>query len=192
MASAAHGRIEVICGPMFSGKTEELIRRLRRALIARQSVEIYKPLLDHRYSAQDVVSHDDNRLACTSVASSAQILLWHRGAQVVGLDEAQFFDQEVVDVCNRLAFQGVRVIVAGLDMDFMGRPFGPMPALMAIADHVLKVHAICLDCGQEANFSHRLTPDPELVKLGEKNLYQPLCRPCFQKKSGRPAPPNHE
>ncbi|MCS6981286.1 MAG: thymidine kinase [Flavobacteriales bacterium] len=187
MASAAHGRIEVICGSMFSGKTEELIRRIRRAIIARQSVEIYKPLLDHRYSAQDVVSHDDNRLACTSVASSAQILLWHRGAQVVGLDEAQFFDPEVVDVCNRLAFQGVRVIVAGLDMDFMGRPFGPMPALMAIADDVLKVHAICVDCGHEANFSYRLTPDTELVKLGEKNLYQPLCRSCFQKKFGRPS-----
>ncbi|MCS6979348.1 MAG: thymidine kinase [Flavobacteriales bacterium] len=185
MSSSGSGRIEVICGSMFSGKTEELIRRLRRAVIARQSVEIYKPSVDVRYGDQDVVSHDANRLSCTPVDSAMNILLLYRGAQVVGLDEAQFFDDGVVQVCRELSAQGVRVVVAGLDMDYLGRPFGPMPALMAIADDVLKVHAICMDCGQEASFSYRMAKEENLVHLGAKNHYKPLCRACFNRRQGR-------
>ena len=179
--NADGGRIEVICGSMFSGKTEELIRRLRRAKFARQSVEIFKPAVDVRYSAVDVVSHDDNSISSTPVESAQNILLLASNVQVVGIDEAQFFDDGLVDVCNQLANSGVRVIVAGLDMDYLGKPFGPMPKLMAIADDVLKVHAVCVRCGALAQFSHRLAKTDKLVLLGETDSYEPLCRSCFLK-----------
>ncbi|MBR3568545.1 MAG: thymidine kinase [Salinivirgaceae bacterium] len=179
--NADGGRIEVICGSMFSGKTEELIRRLRRAKFARQSVEIFKPAVDVRYSAVDVVSHDDNSIPSTPVESAQNILLLASNVQVVGIDEAQFFDDGLVDVCNQLANSGVRVIVAGLDMDYLGKPFGPMPKLMAIADDVLKVHAVCVRCGALAQFSHRLAKTDKLVLLGETDSYEPLCRRCFLK-----------
>lgn len=179
--NADGGRIEVICGSMFSGKTEELIRRLRRAKFARQSVEIFKPAVDVRYSAVDVVSHDDNSIPSTPVESAQNILLLASNVQVVGIDEAQFFDDGLVDVCNQLANSGVRVIVAGLDMDYQGNPFGPMPKLMAIADDVLKVHAVCVRCGALAQFSHRLAKTDKLVLLGETDSYEPLCRSCFLK-----------
>ena len=179
--NADGGRIEVICGSMFSGKTEELIRRLRRAKFARQSVEIFKPVVDVRYSAVDVVSHDDNSIPSTPVESAQNILLLASNVQVVGIDEAQFFDDGLVDVCNQLANSGVRVIVAGLDMDYQGNPFGPMPKLMAIADDVLKVHAVCVLCGALAQFSHRLAKTDKLVLLGETDSYEPLCRRCFLK-----------
>ena len=180
-SNADGGRIEVICGSMFSGKTEELIRRLRRAKFARQSVEIFKPAVDVRYSAVNVVSHDDNSIPSTPVDSAQNILLLASGVQVVGIDEAQFFDDGLVDVCNQLANSGVRVIVAGLDMDYLGKPFGPMPKLMAIADDVLKVHAVCVRCGALAQFSHRLAKTDKLVLLGETDSYEPLCRKCFLK-----------
>ena len=179
--NADGGRIEVICGSMFSGKTEELIRRLRRAKFARQSVEIFKPVVDVRYSAVDVVSHDDNSIPSTPVESAQNILLLASNVQVVGIDEAQFFDNGLIDVCNQLANSGVRVIVAGLDMDYQGNPFGPMPKLMAIADDVLKVHAVCVRCGALAQFSHRLAKTDNLVLLGETDSYEPLCRRCFLK-----------
>lgn len=179
--NADGGRIEVICGSMFSGKTEELIRRLRRAKFARQSVEIFKPAVDVRYSAVDVVSHDDNSIPSTPVESAQNILLLASNVQVVGIDEAQFFDDGLVDVCNQLANSGVRVIVTGLDMDYLGKPFGPMPKLMAIADDVLKVHAVCVRCGALAQFSHRLAKTDKLVLLGETDSYEPLCRRCFLK-----------
>ena len=179
--NADGGRIEVICGSMFSGKTEELIRRLRRAKFARQHVEIFKPTVDVRYSDVNVVSHDDNSISSTPVESAQNILLLASGVQVVGIDEAQFFDDGLVDVCNQLANNGVRVIVAGLDMDYMGNPFGPMPKLMAIADDVLKVHAVCVRCGALAQFSHRLAKTDKLVLLGETDSYEPLCRKCFLK-----------
>lgn len=179
--NANGGRIEVICGSMFSGKTEELIRRLRRAKFARQSVEIFKPVVDVRYSAVDVVSHDDNSISSTPVESAQNILLLASNVQVVGIDESQFFDDGLVDVCNQLANSGVRVIVAGLDMDYQGNPFGPMPKLMAIADDVLKVHAVCVRCGALAQFSHRLAKTDKLVLLGETDSYEPLCRSCFLK-----------
>ena len=179
--NADGGRIEVICGSMFSGKTEELIRRLRRAKFARQSVEIFKPAVDVRYSAVDVVSHDDNSIPSTPVESAQNILLLASNVQVVGIDEAQFFDNGLIDVCNQLANSGVRVIVAGLDMDYQGNPFGPMPKLMAIADDVLKVHAVCVRCGALAQFSHRLAKTDKLVLLGETDSYEPLCRSCFLK-----------
>lgn len=179
--NADGGRIEVICGSMFSGKTEELIRRLRRAKFARQSVEIFKPAVDVRYSAVDVVSHDDNSIPSTPVESAQNILLLASNVQVVGIDEAQFFDNGLIDVCNQLANSGVRVIVAGLDMDYQGNPFGPMPKLMAIADDVLKVHAVCVRCGALAQFSHRLAKTDKLVLLGETDSYEPLCRRCFLK-----------
>ena len=179
--NADGGRIEVICGSMFSGKTEELIRRLRRAKFARQSVEIFKPVVDVRYSAVDVVSHDDNSIPSTPVESAQKILLLASNVQVVGIDEAQFFDNGLIDVCNQLANSGVRVIVAGLDMDYLGKPFGPMPKLMAIADDVLKVHAVCVRCGALAQFSHRLAKTDKLVLLGETDSYEPLCRSCFLK-----------
>ena len=175
------GRIEVICGSMFSGKTEELIRRLRRAQFARQRVEIYKPAIDTRYSEDDVVSHDSHALSSTPVDSSASILLFTSEADVVGIDEAQFFDDGLIDVCNQLADSGVRVIVAGLDMDFRGRPFGPMPGLCAIADEVSKVHAICVKCGELATFSHRTVKDEKQVLLGETAEYEPLCRTCYRR-----------
>lgn len=175
------GRIEVICGSMFSGKTEELIRRLKRARIARQRVEIYKPAIDTRYSDNDVVSHDANSIPSTPVESARSILLMASDAQVVGIDEAQFFDDAIVEVCNELASSGKRVIVAGLDMDFKGIPFGPMPQLMAIAEDVTKVHAICVKCGNLAHVSHRIVKDEQRVLLGEQHEYEPLCRQCYNK-----------
>ena len=175
------GRIEVVCGSMFSGKTEELIRRLKRANFARQRVEIFKPALDTRYSEADVVSHDNNSIPSTPVDTSASILLFSSEIDVVGIDEAQFFDEGLVDVCNELANRGIRVIVAGLDMDYKGIPFGPIPALCAIADEVTKVHAICVRCGELAYISHRTVPNEKRVLLGEKEEYEPLCRHCYQK-----------
>lgn len=175
------GRIEVICGSMFSGKTEELIRRMKRAKFARQRVEIYKPMVDTRYSKDDVVSHDHNVIPSTPVDSSAEILLLSGDIDVVGIDEAQFFDNGLADVCNELANRGVRVIVAGLDMDYLGKPFGPIPYLLAIADEVTKVHAICVRCGSLAYISHRLVHNDKRVLLGEKQEYEPLCRECYNK-----------
>ena len=173
------GRIEVVCGSMFSGKTEELIRRLRRAEFARQRVEIFKPAIDTRYSEEDVVSHDRHAIRSTPIDSSAQILLMASGIDVVGIDEAQFFDDGLPEVCTQLANQGIRVIVAGLDMDFRGVPFGPMPALCAIAEDVYKVHAICVRCGGLAYVSHRLVDDNKQVLLGEVGEYEPICRECY-------------
>ena len=175
------GRIEVVCGSMFSGKTEELIRRMRRAQFAKQRVEIFKPAIDVRYSEEDVVSHDQKHIQSTPIDSSASILLLANDIDVVGIDEAQFFDEGIVDVCNQLANRGVRVIVAGLDMDFKGVPFGPMPALCAIADDVTKVHAICVKCGSLAYVSHRKVQNDKRVLLGETQEYEPLCRECYQK-----------
>ena len=175
------GWIEVICGSMFSGKTEELIRRLKRAKFANQRVEIFKPKIDIRYSEEAVVSHDANQILSTPVDSSASILLLTGDVDVVGIDEAQFFDPGIVDVVQQLASMGIRVIVAGLDTDFRGIPFGPMPAMMAVAEHVTKVHAICVKCGDPANHSHRLSASNKLVELGEKDIYEPLCRHCFEK-----------
>lgn len=173
------GRIEVICGSMFSGKTEELIRRLKRAKFARQRVEIFKPAIDTRYAESDVVSHDSHSIASTPVDASASILLFTSEIDVVGIDEAQFFDDGLVEVCNELANNGIRVIVAGLDMDFRGKPFGPMPALCAIADEVSKVHAICVKCGSLASYSHRTVKNDKQVMLGEMQEYEPLCRTCY-------------
>lgn len=175
------GRIEVICGSMFSGKTEELIRRLKRAKFAHQRVEIFKPAIDTRYSEEEVVSHDSNSIASTPIDSSASIVLFSSDIDVVGIDEAQFFDEGLVDVCNQLANNGIRVIIAGLDMDFRGIPFGPMPNLCAIADEVTKVHAICVKCGNLAYVSHRTTNNDKRVLLGEKDTYEPLCRECYRK-----------
>ncbi|MBQ4022597.1 MAG: thymidine kinase [Prevotella sp.] len=175
------GRIEVVCGSMFSGKTEELIRRLKRAKFAKQRVEIFKPAIDVRYSEQDVVSHDQNSIPSTPIDSSASILLLAGDIDVVGIDEAQFLDNGLVDVCNTLANRGVRVIVAGLDMDFKGVPFGPMPGLCAVADEVTKVHAICVKCGALAYVSHRLVKNDRRVLLGETQEYEPLCRDCYQR-----------
>ena len=174
------GRIGVVCGSMFSGKTEELIRRMKRAKFAKQKVEIFKPAIDTRYSDNDVVSHDQNAIPSTPVETSSSILLLSSDIEVVGIDEAQFLDMGLVDVCNELANRGVRVIVAGLDMDFRGVPFGPMPALCAIADDVTKVHAICVRCGNLAYLSHRLVQNDKRVLLGEKMEYEPLCRDCYQ------------
>lgn len=174
------GWIEVICGSMFSGKTEELIRRLRRAEYARLNVEIFKPRIDVRYSDVEVVSHDDKSIRSTPVDSSRNILLLSTDVDVIGIDEAQFFDNGLVEVCNQLANNGIRVIVAGLDTDFRGKPFGPMPALMATAEYITKVHAICLRCGSLAHHSHRTSSDEKLVVLGETDNYEPLCRKCFQ------------
>ena len=175
------GRIEVVCGSMFSGKTEELIRRMRRAQFARQKVEIFKPAIDVRYSEEDVVSHDQKHIQSTPIDSPGSILLLSSDIDVVGIDEAQFFDDGIVDVCNELANRGVRVIVAGLDMDYKGKPFGPMPALCAIADDVTKVHAICVKCGNLAYVSHRKVESEQRVLLGETTEYEPLCRECYQK-----------
>lgn len=175
------GRIEVVCGSMFSGKTEELIRRLRRARFAKQQVAIFKPQVDTRYSKSDVVSHDHTSLRSVAVDRTDDILKMAGGCDVVGIDEAQFFDDHLVTVCNTLAYRGVRVIVAGLDMDYLGHPFGPMPDLLAVADEVTKVHAICVKCGALAYGSHRLVHDDDQVMLGEKMEYEPLCRECFKK-----------
>jgi len=174
------GSIEVICGSMFSGKTEELIRRLKRAQFAKQSVEIFKPKIDTRYSEDEVVSHDKNSIRSTPVDSSGSILLMSNDVDVIGIDEAQFFDEGLVEVCNTLADQGIRVIIAGLDMDYRGVPFGPMPGLCAIAEDVYKVHAICVRCGSLAYVSHRLVDSDKRVLLGETAEYEPICRDCFR------------
>jgi len=178
-ASDRTGWIEVVCGSMFSGKTEELIRRLNRARIANQKVEIFKPAVDTRYDEEDVVSHNANAVKSNPVQNASQILFYDEDFEVVGIDEAQFFDDELITVCDELANRGKRVIVAGLDMDFTGKPFGPIPKLMAIAEYVTKVHAICIRCGNLAHYSHRKAKDDKLVLLGETDAYEPLCRKCF-------------
>lgn len=177
------GWVEVICGCMFSGKTEELIRRLKRAQYAKQKVEIFKPNIDVRYDEEKVVSHDGSEISSTPVPSSANILLLANDADVIGIDEAQFFDNELPSVCTTLANRGVRVIVAGLDMDYKGNPFGTMPQLMASAEYVSKFHAVCVACGDLAMHSHRISPSEDLVHLGEQEQYEALCRSCFIKKN---------
>ena len=179
------GSVEVICGSMFSGKTEELLRRLKRVKIAKQTVEIFKPVIDVRFSAVEVVSHDRNSIISTPVDHSSNIMLLSSGTDVVGIDEAQFFDMGLVNVCQQLADQGVRVIVAGLDMDFKRVPFGPIPALCAIADDVTKVHAICVRCGSLANYSHRIVAGEKQVMLGEMEEYIPLCRVCYNRETAK-------
>jgi thymidine kinase len=177
----SRGSVEVITGSMFSGKTEELIRRLRRARFAGLKTEIFKPSLDKRYSANRVISHDDNSIISTPVDSPSEILLLAGDVNIVGIDEVQFFDSSLVDVCNQLADNGISVLVAGLDMDFLGNPFGPMPALLSIAEHVTKLHAICVRCGNLAHYSYRKTEEAQVVLLGEKDTYEPLCRHCYNK-----------
>ena len=181
------GSIEVVCGSMFSGKTEELIRRMKRAQFAKLKVEIFKPAIDVRYSDVEVVSHDHNAIQSTPVDSSQNILLLASDVDVVGIDEAQFFDMGIVEVANELARRGIRVICAGLDMDFKGVPFGPMPALMAIADDVYKTHAICVHCGDLAYVSHRTVSSDKRVLLGETESYEPLCRTCYEKAKAQDA-----
>lgn len=183
--SGKRGSIEVITGSMFSGKTEELIRRLRRAQFAGQKVEIFKPSLDTRYSENRVVSHDEKSITSTPVDHSSAILLLAGDVNVVGIDEAQFFDGLLVEVCNALADNGTRVIVAGLDMDFMGKPFGPIPSLLAVAEYITKVHAICVRCGNLAQYSFRKSDEEQVVVLGEKDKYEPLCRTCFNEATGK-------
>jgi thymidine kinase len=173
------GWVEVIVGSMFSGKTEELIRRLNRAKIAKLKVEIFKPGIDTRYDDEDVVSHNENSIKSTPIENADQILLYANDVDVVGIDEAQFFDNQLSYVCNELANRGIRVIVAGLDMDFQGKPFGPIPHIMATAEYVTKVHAICMSCGNLATYSHRTIKGDDLVVLGETDSYEPLCRKCF-------------
>jgi thymidine kinase len=179
--SGKRGSIEVITGSMFSGKTEELIRRLRRAQFAGLKVEIFKPSVDNRFSENRVVSHDEKSIVSTPVDNSSAILLMAGDVDVVGIDEAQFFDNSIIDVCNKLANNGVRVVVAGLDMDFMGNPFGPIPALLSISEYITKVHAICVRCGSLAQFSFRKSDEAQVVVLGEKDKYEPLCRECYNK-----------
>jgi thymidine kinase len=176
------GSIEVICGSMFSGKTEELLRRLKRAKYAKLNIKIFKPKIDTRYDKSNVVSHDDNFIESIVVENSNEILSFIEKAEVVAIDEAQFFDENLFIVCNQIANTGIRVIVAGLDMDFLGNPFNPMPQLLAIAEHITKVHAICVNCGSIANHSFRKIKDGELVRIGERNEYKPLCRKCFNTK----------
>jgi thymidine kinase len=173
------GWIEVICGSMFSGKTEELIRRLKRAKIANLKVEIFKPAIDVRYDEIRIVSHDENAIQSTPIDNSQTLLLMAQNVDVVGIDEAQFFDDEIANVCDELALRGVRVIVAGLDMDYMAKPFGQMPFLLAKADYITKLHAICVKCGNIANYSYRIIPNEEQIMLGAKNVYEPRCRNCF-------------
>jgi thymidine kinase len=177
----AGGWIEVICGSMFSGKTEELIRRLKRARIANLKVEIFKPAFDNRYHAQNIVSHDESSIASTPVNNSSEILFMTEGVDVVGIDEAQFFDENIISVCETLAAKGIRVIVAGLDMDYTGKPFGPMPDLLAIAEYITKLHAICMKCGAIANYSYRKTSQNDQLVIGEKDHYEARCRKCFRK-----------
>ncbi len=177
--SGKRGTIEVITGSMFSGKTEELIRRLRRAQFAGLKVEIFKPSLDKRYSEDRVVSHDDKSIVSTPVDNASSILLLAGDVDVVGIDEAQFFDSSIIEVCNKLADNGVRIVIAGLDMDFMGNPFGPIPALLSIAEYITKVHAICMRCGSLAQYSFRKSEEEQVVVLGEKDKYEPLCRECY-------------
>lgn len=175
------GWIEVICGSMFSGKTEELIRRMRRAQIANLKTEIFKPAIDNRYDASNVVSHDENAILSQPVQHSQNILLLAQEVDVVGIDEAQFFDNGIVNVCEQLALAGTRVIAAGLDMDFTGKPFGPVPQLLAIADYITKLHAICVHCGNIANYSYRKTKQSGQVVIGEMDIYEPRCRVCYAK-----------
>jgi thymidine kinase len=177
--SQRRGWIEVICGSMFSGKTEELIRRINRARIAKQKVEIFKPEIDKRYDEINVVSHNHSSISSVPLQTAQQMLLYLDNVDVVGVDEAQFFDKDLSNVCNIMAEQGIRVIVAGLDMDYLGNPFGPIPAIMATAEYVTKVHAICMRCGDLAHYSHRTVLSDKLVVLGEKESYEPLCRKCF-------------
>jgi thymidine kinase len=177
--SGRKGWIEVVCGSMFSGKTEELIRRLKRAHIANKRVEIFKPAVDTRYDVVNVVSHDSNSIRSTPILHSENILLLAEGIDVVGVDEAQFMDMELPNVCEQIAQKGTRVIVAGLDMDFEGKPFGPVPHLLSIADYITKVHAICVKCGDIAHFSYRTSLDKSKILLGEKDSYEPRCRSCF-------------
>lgn len=174
------GSIEVICGSMFSGKTEELIRRLKRARIANLRVEIFKPKIDLRFDVHNIVSHDENAILSTPIDNAQSVLLMASGMDVVGIDEAQFFDDQLPEVCDQLAFRGTRVIVAGLDMDYTGKPFGQMPNLLAKADFITKLHAICVRCGNIANYSYRKTPHDSQVMLGEKDIYEPRCRRCFK------------
>lgn len=174
------GWIEVICGSMFSGKTEELIRRLKRARFARQKIEIFKPAFDTRYDEAAVVSHDENMISSTPVDTASQILLLAGNADVVGIDEAQFFNNDLVDVCQQLARDGKRVIVVGLDQDYLGKPFEPLPQLMAVAEHVTKLHAVCVVCGAPANHSQRIVVDSHRVLLGARDSYEPRCRRCFK------------
>ena len=177
------GSIEVICGSMFSGKTEELIRRLKRAKIANLRVEIFKPKIDVRYDVHNIVSHDENAILSTPIDNSQTILLLHNEADVIGIDEAQFFDDQLPDVCDQLALKGKRVIVAGLDMDYTGKPFGQIPFLLSKADYITKLHAICVKCGNIANYSFRKKADTSQVLLGEKDLYEPRCRKCYYENS---------
>lgn len=185
--SPRRGWVEVICGSMFSGKTEELIRRLKRARIAKMKVEIFKPRIDTRYDESNVVSHDSNFIHSTPVDASTQILLLTGNVEVVGIDEAQFFDDDLPAVCETLANKGLRVIVAGLDMDYLGKPFGPLPQLLATAEYVTKVHAICMKCGNLAHVSHRIVNNQSRIMLGEQESYIPLCRMCYNEeiKSGK-------
>ena len=186
LSGERRGWIEVICGSMFSGKTEELIRRLKRAKFANLKVEIFKPAIDIRYDEMAVVSHDSNSILSTPIDNSQTILLMANGVDIVGIDEAQFFDDEIINVCEKLALQGTRVIVAGLDMDYLGRPFGQMPKLLAIADFITKLHAICVKCGHLANISYRKTDEEGQVLIGEQDIYEPRCRTCYYK--NRPLP----
>ena len=173
------GTIEVICGSMFSGKTEELLRRLKRAKLAKMKIAVFKPKIDLRYGHESIVSHDKNTIKATPIEKAEDILEYVHGVQIIAIDEAQFFDKKLISVCNKLANDGKRIIVAGLDMDFLGKPFGVIPQLLAIAEKITKVHAICVECGENANHSFRKTNDKELIKLGEKNEYKALCRSCF-------------
>ncbi len=186
------GWIEVICGSMFSGKTEELIRRLKRAQFAKQRVEIFKPAIDRRFSRQEIVSHDENAIPSVPVDTAAQILLLVGNADVVAIDEAQFFGLDLVDVCQLLANDGKRVIVAGLDQDYLGQPFEPIPQLMAVAEHVTKLHAICMVCGAPANHSQRLAANDQRVLIGAKDIYEPRCRRCFEPSSDAASAPDQK
>ena len=179
LSGERRGVIEVICGSMFSGKTEELIRRLKRVKIANLSVEIFKPKIDRRYHEQNIVSHDENAIISTPIDNSQTILILAQNVDVIGIDEAQFFDDQLPDVCDQLALRGIRVIVAGLDMDYTGKPFGQMPNLLAKADYITKLHAICVQCGNIANYSFRKSSHNSQVILGEKDLYEPRCRKCY-------------
>jgi thymidine kinase len=174
------GWIEIITGSMFSGKTEELIRRVKRARIANQKVKIFKPKIDTRYSSSEVISHDENAIHSQPVNSSFEIIKLCESAEVVGIDEAQFFDSDLPKVCDILANKGIRVIVAGLDMDFLGKPFGPVPELLSISEYITKVHAICVRCGNLAHYTHRKSTEQQRVLIGELDIYEPLCRKCFQ------------
>ncbi len=191
-AKEQFGWIEVICGSMFSGKTEELIRRLKRSQFANQKIEIFKPSIDLRYEDEMIISHDQNQIQSTSVPAAANIPILADGCDVVGIDEAQFFDNEIIQVCNHLANSGIRVIVAGLDMDYQGNPFGPMPGLMATAEYVTKVHAVCTRSGNLANYSYRISADKSLVHLGEKESYEPLSRASFFKAYNNKAKKNKD